>query len=188
MIKNLLLTLGASFALFAVSNHAYAVSGSAGALEIHPGSVPSESYYGKTASYSAAKLFVKSAQLHKSLSLLLLDSVKSDAFVEQAIEKHGFEAVKNAVVANIKITSIEFREQWDGLLADIYSKQFSSEVLNSIANEGEQSPHFVKFVSQQKQARTDQTLLNSELFQEARSELVEKLEFQFTNYAVSALQ
>ena len=47
-------------------------------------------------SYSLALQFVKSSGLHKSLSLLLLDSVKQDAFIEKAISLHGFDTVKRS--------------------------------------------------------------------------------------------
>lgn len=51
-----------------------------------------------------------------SLSLLLLDTVKEDPFIEKAISQHGFECVQSSVVVHIKDTTNLYRSQWDELI------------------------------------------------------------------------
>lgn len=122
-----------------------------------------------------ASQFVRSAQLYKSLSLLLLDSVKKDDIVEQAIAYHGFTNVKKAVINNIKEVTLSYRPKWDHLLAETYSKQFNPEILQSIMDKGENSPYFPQFVSRQKNGDTDKTLISSGVFKEARNDLITML-------------
>lgn len=131
-------------------------------------------------SYSLALQFVKSSGLHKSLSLLLLDSVKNDAFIEKAISLHGFETVKSSVVAHIKDTTNLYRAQWDELMASIYSDQFDQKVLRSILEEGEKSPHMPRFMTVQHEENTSQHLTDSALFKEARQSLLKSLKLNFT--------
>ncbi|MCC3861768.1 hypothetical protein [Pseudemcibacter aquimaris] len=131
-------------------------------------------------SYSIALKFVRSSGLHKSLSLLLLDSVKSDAVVEQAITLHGFENVKKSVVANIQSTTVLYRSQWVELLAGLYSDQFDAKVMQSIVEQGEKSPHFAAFLDRQHKANTSEVLMQSELFKEARQRLIDSLKLNFT--------
>lgn len=131
-------------------------------------------------SYSLALQFVKSSGLHKSLSLLLLDSVKNDAFIEKAISLHGFETVKKSVVVHIKDTTSLYRSQWDELMATIYSDQFDQRVLKSILEEGEKSPHMPRFMNVQHEENTSQHLTESALFKEARQNLINSLKLNFT--------
>lgn len=131
-------------------------------------------------SYSLALQFVKSSGLHKSLSLLLLDSVKQDAFIEKAISLHGFDTVKSSVVAHIKDTTSLYRSQWDELMASIYSDQFDQRVLRSILEEGEKSPHMPRFMNVQHEENTSQHLTESALFKEARQSLIDNLKLNFT--------
>jgi len=130
-------------------------------------------------SVSVASKFVRSAQLYKSLSLLLLDSVKKDKIVEVAISHHGFAEVKKSVVLNIKEVTNLYRTKWDAVLADIYANQFNAEILQSIMEEGENSPHFSQFVAKQKNSKTDETLMTSAVFKEARTDLVKMLQSKF---------
>ena len=51
-----------------------------------------------------------------SLSLLLLDTVKEDPFIEKAISLHGFERVQSSVVVHIKDTTNLYRSRWDKLI------------------------------------------------------------------------
>lgn len=135
---------------------------------------------------SVASQFVRSAQLYKSLSLLLLDSVKTDEVVEKAISRHGFTNVKKAVIHNIKEITTSYRQKWDHLLADIYSKQFNSEILQSIMEKGEHSPYFPQFVSRQKSGGTDKTLISSEIFKEARSDLIVMLQNNLVQHVTAS--
>ena len=57
-----------------------------------------------------------------SLSLLLLDTVKEDPFIEKAISQHGFERVQSSVVVHIKDTTNLYRCQWDELILSESSK------------------------------------------------------------------
>ena len=129
---------------------------------------------------SAAEIFVKTAQLHKSLSLLLLESVKGDEIIENAIKLYGFSTVKKSVVAKIKNITSEYRTQWDDLLIDIYSHQFDAKTLRSISDKGENSPYFTKFVSKQKNTQTNKLLLVSPTFKEARTNLMNTLKNNFS--------
>lgn len=131
-------------------------------------------------SYSLALQFVKSSSLHKSLSLLLLDSVKNDAFIEKAISRHGFETVKSSVVVHIKGTTSLYRSQWEELMAAIYSDQFDQKVLKSILEEGEKSPHMPRFINVQHEANTSHALTESDLFKEARQNLINSLKLNLT--------
>lgn len=162
------------------SNSAFALS-----TAINHGSMvadinPSQYFNQKYNSRSAAATFVKTAQLHRSLSLLLLESVKSDTVIENAIKAHGFPTVKKSVVANIKNITNEYRMEWDDLLIKIYSDQFDAKTLQSIADKGENSPYFTKFVSKQKNVHTDKLLLTSPTFREARANLIKTLKISFS--------
>lgn len=167
------------------SNTSYAANGALGDINIpsemnrYGYALPQTPDHVSDPSHNAAVTFVRSAGLHKSLSLLLLDSVKTDALVEKAISRYGFDSVKNMVVANIKSTATDYRDQWDNLLATLYSSQFDAHILQSICDKGENSPYFVDFISKQKQMGTSDTLHSSDIFKAARSELIKTLEKSF---------
>ena len=130
--------------------------------------------------YNIALQFVKSSGLHKSLSLLLLDSVKNDEFIEKAISLHGFETVKKIVVAHIKETTGLYRSQWYNLMATFYTNQFDRNVLKSILEEGEKSPHMPRFINVQHETNASELLTESDLFKEARQNLINGLKLNFT--------
>ncbi len=183
-ITSILLSL---FISNSVVQTAVAGSGAVGNLDISLPStryhniLPTPSYGQNNASYSVAIRFVRNSGLHKSLSLLLLDSVKAEKVVESAISRYGFSNVKSSVVLNIKNTSSQYRNDWDGLLASIYSSQFGPEVLQSILDKGENSPYFTKFIAQQSRMNTSNLLSNSTLFKEARANLIAKLQNSFSS-------
>ncbi len=132
-------------------------------------------------SFDIAVQFVKSAQLYKSLSLLLLDSVKTDQVVEKAISEFGFPTVKNSVVSNIKYTTDQYRTKWVSLLAGIYSEQFDHNMLKSILDDGENSPYYTQFIVRQSQMNTNTLLSNSVVFREAHDELIASLRKNFSS-------
>lgn len=175
-IKALIILLAAQFVL--LNNVSY--GGAVGSIDIHPQTRTSPYYASIPAiEKQAAVQFVKSSGLHKSLSLLLLDSVKQDAIVENAILVHGFSDVKSSVVANIKLTSNRYRQEWEALLAGIYSSQFSDQELKSILDKGENSPYFSQFILRQNEMGTSNRLASSDIFKKAHSELIETLRKSF---------
>lgn len=164
----------------------HAASGAVGNIDIQQSeatlysyALPNSTDHISEPSYAIAIRFVRSSGLHKSLSLLLLDSVKSDEMVENAITRYGFDAVKNKVVSTIKITTTDYRSDWDSLLASIYSSQFNAQVLQSITEGGEKSPYFTDFIARQQQLSTSEKLHSSDVFKKARSKLIKSLEKTF---------
>ncbi len=130
-------------------------------------------------SHPAAMQFVKTTGLHKSLSLLLLDSVKHDNFIENAIQAHGFPNVKASVVTNIKLTTTRYRQEWEILLAQIYGNQFSDTELLSIIENGENSPYYTRFIERQSEMGTSNQLVSSDIFKKAYAELIQSLAVNF---------
>ncbi len=169
----------------AATSTSYAGSGVVGEINIpseltrYAYAVPAPTAETRDPSYSVAVTFVRSTGLHKSLSLLLLDSVKTDEVVEAAILKYGFENVKNIVVDNIKHTTTDYRDQWNDLLATIYSSQFDAHILMSIVKKGEKSPYFADFIARQKQMNTSEQLATSDVFKKAHKELINSLRINF---------
>ena len=181
IMKTILLVSLLSFTLG--SGYASAANRSVGSLENNTQKHDyqfSLSQKGPENSYSLALQFIKSSGLHKSLSLLLLDSVKNDKLVEDAIERHGFNTVKNSVVVHIKDTTRLYRSQWVEFMATIYSDQFDKAVLQSIVEEGEKSPHMANFMDRQHKSNTSDLLMQSDLFKEARQNLINSLKLNFT--------
>lgn len=160
-------------------------AGAIGGVDIHPKAPlvfnsPSLGNDNETfTSHLAAMQFVKTTGLHKSLSLLLLDSVKHDNFVENAIQTHGFTNVKASVVTNIKLTTTRYRQEWETLLAQIYSNQFSDTELLSIIEKGENSPYYTRFIARQSEMGTSNRLVSSDLFKKAYAELIQSLAVNF---------
>ena len=131
-------------------------------------------------SFTLAVQFIRSSGLHKSLSLLLLDSVKTDDLVEEAISQHGFSSVKKSVVLNIQNTTNHYRQEWISLLASIYSNQFQENVLQSILQEGENSPYYPDFISRQNEMNTSKLVMIGRVLNEARASLLENLKDSFS--------
>ncbi|MEZ5756603.1 MAG: hypothetical protein R3D86_00120 [Emcibacteraceae bacterium] len=184
MFKNITFVLiSISFTL--VSDNAFAAGGNVTGLSI-PGQsdaleqvLPKRTIEPADGAYSVAMQFVRSTGLHKSLSLLLLDSVKNDTLVENAISQYGFPQVKNMVVSNIQNTTNHYRQDWVSLLASIYSEQFNSNTLRSILEDGENSPYYSEFVAMQSKMDTAKMLSDSDIFKEARSNLINTLKKNF---------
>lgn len=131
------------------------------------------------AGYLHAMNFVKSAQLHKGLSLMLLSDIKQDDVVLAAIDKHGFEAVKTMVVTEIKRVVADYRNDWDDKLAGLYSQHLSTASLASIASEQLQSKYFGELIALQSTPTVKTSLTTSATFRAARSDLMAKLTAHF---------
>jgi len=130
-------------------------------------------------SKALAKKFVKTSELYKGLSLLLLDSAKGSDIVQKAIEQKGFQAVQAAVVLSIREVTKTYRPEWDNFLADLYSRQYSPEMLSSVLKWREESPYFQRFISKQAHLYKDGTLNKTSLFHQAYGDLEIKLKKRF---------
>ncbi|HPF47621.1 MAG: hypothetical protein KDF58_12925 [Alphaproteobacteria bacterium] len=185
MFKNFVFSLFVTLSVVTYSSVGYAAGGTITGLKM-PGQansfdliLPERTVKSLDGSYAVAEQFIRSTGLHKSLSLLLLDSVKNDELVENAISQFGFPLVKNTVVSNIKDTTNHYRQDWVSLLASIYSEQFNSNTLRSILEDGENSPYYSEFVALQGKMDTAKILSDSNIFKEARSDLIKTLKKNF---------
>ncbi|MCP5380945.1 MAG: hypothetical protein H6912_01120 [Kordiimonadaceae bacterium] len=185
MFKDFVFSILVSLSFFVYSTTGFAAGGTVTGLKM-PGQanaleqiLPKRTVMPLDGSYAVAEQFIRTTGLHKSLSVLLLDSVKNDKLVENAISQFGFPQVKNTVVSNIKITTNHYRQDWVSLLASIYSEQFNSNTLRSILEDGENSPYYNEFVAMQSKMNTAKMLSDSELFKEARSNLIKTLKKNF---------
>jgi hypothetical protein len=103
------------------------------------------------ANHTAALNFIRQTGLNKNLSLLLLDTMKTDAVVVAAIKRSGMKKVQPVVVGAILQEQIKFKPAWDNALASVYSEMFSAQELSSLTTERDLSPHFSKLVEMQSQ-------------------------------------
>lgn len=105
----------------------------------------------REANHAAALNFVRQTGLNKNLSLLLLDTMKTDTLVLAAIERSGMKKVQPVVVGAILQEQVKFKAAWDNALATIYGELFSAQELASLTIERDLSPHFSRLVEMQGQ-------------------------------------
>jgi len=99
--------------------------------------------------FDAALTFVRSTGLNKNLSLILLESMKHDSLVVNAIKNKGLKQVQNIIVHAIISERIHFESDWDQILANTYSQFFTANELISLARDKSQSPYFSRLVELQ---------------------------------------
>lgn len=126
-----------------------------------------------------AQHFVQSAKLYKGLSLLLLKQIKTTDVVQNAIDAHGFEAVKNAVVRQIQEASSRYRKDWEDQLVRLYAAHLDAPVLASLASEREASPYFADLVALQQKIGLSEQLTSSTTFTAAKSFVLKNIKRQF---------
>lgn len=97
----------------------------------------------------AALTFVRAAGLNKNLSLLLLDTMKQDTLVLKAIKQKGLKQVQSIVVKAILTERTQFENEWDNVLAGIYSQFFTVDELTSLTSDKGLSPYFPRLVELQ---------------------------------------
>ncbi len=120
--------------------------------------------------------FVVATGAVKNLSLLLLNDVKHDAGVQEAIKRYGMAHVQNTVVKAIRATQRHYANDWGALLAEIYRAHLSDEELGDIISKRGTSRHFAKLLEQQEAIAADLSDRGHLIFTRARQDVMRQLE------------
>ncbi|MCK0068977.1 hypothetical protein [Kordiimonas laminariae] len=123
--------------------------------------------------------FIQYAGIDKNLSLLLLNDVKTSAQVTDAINRIGFEAVKEKVVTAIKRAQLSNKAEWTEMLATVYLNYFEGTELSSILTERESSPFFAKMVELQTAISHDVDTQGKLIYKRARQQVLDLLTKEF---------
>lgn len=134
---------------------------------------------GSLAPLEAAVSFVRYTGISKNLSLLLLHDVKNTDTVTAAIQKYGFEKVKQAVVNAIKAEQNKHAIAWDNVLAHVYLKHFDAKALSSIQQDREASPHFITMLEMQDEISGEVQKNGLPVIQAAKASVLQSIAAQF---------
>jgi|GEM_PF-1576571 len=122
--------------------------------------------------HATALKFVRKSGISKNLSLLLLHEVKNSAAVRAAIRRYGMERVQETVVQVIRSVQANYDSDWNQMLAGVYESHFDARALQSLMQQRDASPHFIKLLDLQDEIANAVKANGDNIFDKARADVM----------------
>lgn len=124
------------------------------------------------AAHDAALSFVRKTGISKNLSLLLLHDVKNSAAVRAAIRQYGMDKVQETVVQVIRGVQQSYNADWNQMLAGVYESHFDARALQSLMQQRDASPHFIRLLGLQEEIASAVKAKGDSIFDKARADVM----------------